>query len=64
MNRATGAIPAISAGSESSVTVKKITTVWPLPVTRSTSRSACVTQITLVSPIRRTMAATAAIFRM
>ena len=49
MNRATGAITTTSVGSDRPVTNRKTSRVWPLAVTRSSSRSACVSQIVPVS---------------
>ncbi len=64
MNSATGAITVISVGSDSPVMNRKTRSVWPLAVTRSSSRSACVTQIVPVSPIRQARKAPSAILNM
>jgi hypothetical protein len=64
MNRATGAMTVIRAGSERPVTVRKTITVWPLLVRRSSSRRTCVIQITPVSPKRQARNAPEVIRRM
>lgn len=63
MNRATGAITVMSAGSDSSVTMRNTKSVWPLPVSRSSSFSNCVIQMTAVSPSRQARNAPAVIRR-
>jgi hypothetical protein len=64
MNSATGAITVSSVGRESAVTARKTNSVWPLPVSRSSWRSAWVIQITAVSPRRQARKALPAILRM
>jgi hypothetical protein len=48
-NKAIGATMASSVGSDRRLKKKKTRMLWPWPVIRSSSRSACVTQITAVS---------------
>ena len=54
MNNAIGAITITSAGMLSAVTPRKVSSDWPLVVSRSNSRSACVIQMTEVKPPRLT----------
>ena len=64
MNSATGAITTTSVGSDSPVMNRNTSTVWPLAVIRSSSRSACVTQIVPVRPTRQARNAPSAMRKM
>jgi hypothetical protein len=64
MKRATGEMTLISAGRDRPVTVRKMSTVCPLPVRRSSSRKACVTQMTPVRATRHETKAVKAFLRM
>ena len=52
MNNAIGAMIMTSDGTPSPVTARKVMRDWPLVVSRSNSRSACVIQIMKVSTPR------------
>ncbi|KIU37023.1 hypothetical protein SR39_03060 [Methylobacterium radiotolerans] len=64
MNSATGAMTTTRVGSDRPVTKRKTSSVWPLAVTRSSSRRACVSQMVPVSPIRQARVAPRAIRKM